>query len=81
MYISRRPGSDMLIEEFFARFGLDGYWAQFRANVLGPTNPFIATLVTMALLFLIGWKADSKSLQIISGFGFIAMLVLKLMII
>lgn len=81
MYISRRPGSDMLIEEFFARFGLENAWAQFRANVLGPTNPFIATLAAMALLFVIGWKADSKSLQFISGFGFLAMLILKLMII
>lgn len=81
MYITRRPGSDMLIEEFFARLGLENFWAQFRANILGPTNAFICTLAVMALLFLIGTKAESKSLQILSGFIFLAMLILKLMII
>ncbi len=81
MYITRKPGSDMLIQEFFARLGLENLWLDFRAKILGQTNPFVFTLFLMVILFFVGYSANSKSLQIVSALIFFSMIILKIMII
>lgn len=80
MSFFRSSSSEMLLEEFFAKLGMEEAWANFRFNVLGPIKPFFITLGVTILLFLIGSKTGSKSLQIISAIAFLVLVCLKLMI-
>ena len=79
MNLVRTGSSEMLLEEFFAKMGLESVWADFRFNILGPIKPFFLMIGATILLFLIASKAGSKSLQILSALAFLILVSLKVM--
>lgn len=78
--LREKPGSDVAIKEFFAKFGLENFWIFLRTNILGDTNTFIFTLLILLFIFGISHKYESIFLEIISGISFFALIIFKLIL-